>query len=50
MEMHLRDMNKLIINEAMYILVCSLRGYAVLLNKFKTISVNQYTIGLNAKG
>jgi hypothetical protein len=49
-ELLLKDMDRLITSEALYLLIGSLRGYSELLGKFGKVSINQQTIGLNSRG
>ena len=50
MELLLKDMNKLITSEVLYLLGCILRGSKEIMEKFGKVSINTETVGLNSEG
>lgn len=43
-------MNRLIIQECLYLMTEAAKGYSQLISKFKRVSVSSSTIGLNSQG
>ena len=50
LEITLRELQQLLLQEAMYLIAESLKGYEVLLDRYRKVSVNDRTIGVSSNG